>query len=761
MSNLAARVGRWSASHGKTAVIGWVVFVAAAFSLNLFLQPKELTDVQTSAGNSKVAEQIIASAGFPVRTGESVIVQHPTLRGTDPAFTAVVREVATRLGRMRDVEQLQSPLSPGGQGLVSRDGHSVLVNFQIPGDNSAASDKVAPIVGSVRDLQRSHPGYAIEEFGGASGGSELDATISRDLSRAEQLSVPVTLLILVVAFGALVAASIPVVLAFTSVLATFGLSALLSHLLPSTDTTASIVLLVGMAVGVDYSLFYLRREREEVAAGRDRASALRIAAATSGQAVLVSGATVIVAMAGMLLAGAGVFPSIAVGTMTVVLVAVIGSLTVLPALLSKLGHRVERGRIPFLGRRRLRHDGGGLWPRILTPVLRRPLVSAVSAALLLALLALPALGMKTRSMGLADLPKNLPIVKTYQRIQAAFPGSSVPAVVAVQAGDVTSPEVQRAIAELHRRAVASGQMTEPVDVQVNPARTVALVNVPLNGNGEDQASMDALRTLRGQIIPATVGGLPGARVGVTGDTAGSRDFSDLMHQRAPLVFAFVLGLAFLLLLFTFRSIVIPIKSILLNLLSVAASYGVLVAIFQHGWGAWLFGAHPSGAITSWLPLFLFVVLFGLSMDYHVFILSRVKELVDRGEPTNRAVERGIKASAGTVTSAAVVMVAVFAIFASLSLVDVKQAGVGLGIAVLLDATIIRGVLLPATMALLGDGNWYLPRWLRWLPGMGHGQAGAARGLDPRVEDAGAPGAATPGVPAPDGIASAPEPVRMP
>jgi uncharacterized membrane protein YdfJ with MMPL/SSD domain len=273
--------------------------------------------------------------------------------------------------------------------------------------------------------------------------------------------------------------------------------------------------------------------------------------------------------------------------------------------------------------------------------------------------------------------------------------------------------------------------------------------------------MDALRTLRGEIIPATVGALPGARVGVTGDTAGSRDFNDLMHQRAPLVFAFVLGLAFLLLLFTFRSIVIPIKSILLNLLSVAASYGVLVAIFQHGWGAGLFGAHPSGAITSWLPLFLFVVLFGLSMDYHVFILSRVKELVDRGEPTNRAVERGIKASAGTVTSAAVVMVAVFAIFASLSLVDVKQAGVGLGIAVLLDATIIRGVLLPATMALLGDWNWYLPRWLRWLPRMGHGQAGAARGVGPRVEGAGAPGAATPGVPAADGIEPAPEPARMP
>jgi putative drug exporter of the RND superfamily len=293
-------------------------------------------------------------------------------------------------------------------------------------------------------------------------------------------------------------------------------------------------------------------------------------------------------------------------------------------------------------------------------------------------------------------------------------------------------------------------MSEPVEVKVNQARTVALIDVPLTGTGDDRRSLDALRTLRGEVIPATVGKLPGARVGVTGDTAGSKDFSDLMRGRAPLVFAFVLGLAFLLLLVTFRSIVIPIESILLNLLSVAASYGVLVAIFQYGWGASLFGAHASGGITSWLPLFLFVLLFGLSMDYHVFILSRVKELADRGEPTTRAVERGIKATAGTVTSAAMVMVAVFAIFASLSLVDVKQAGVGLGIAVLLDATIIRGVLLPATMALLGEWNWYLPRWLQWLPRRGH--VGAEFPEDLRVEGAEAPGAATPG---------APEPARVP
>jgi uncharacterized membrane protein YdfJ with MMPL/SSD domain len=756
MDNLAARAGRWSAEHWKTAVIGWIVFVVAAFSLTLFLQSRDLTSAEASTGNSKVAEEIIAGAGFPEHAGESVIVQHPGLRADDPAFFAVIRDVTSRLGASADVENLQAPTGPGGQGLVSKDGHSALVTFQVPGSDSQTSKRIEPIMAEVRSLQRAHPGYAIEEFGDASANHELDDTVGADLRRAEQLSLPVTLLVLVVAFGALVAASIPVVLAFTAVLATFGLSALTSHLLPGDDVTNSVILLIGMAVGVDYSLFYLRREREEVAAGRDRRGALRVAAATSGQAVLISGATVIVAMAGMLLAGDATFSSIAVATMSVVLVTMVGSLTVLPALLSKLGNRVERGRIPWLGkrleRRRGRHQAG-VWSRILDRVLRRPLVSAVSATVVLLLLAVPALGLRTKTTGLADLPKDLPIIKTYQRIQAAFPGSSVPAVVALRAPDVTAPPVRAAIDELHRRAVASGQMSEPVQVQVNPSKTVALIDVPLRGDGENATSMRALDTLRGEIIPATVGRLDGARVGVTGDTAGSHDFSQLLRERSPLVFAFVLGLAFLLLLVTFRSIVIPLKSILLNLLSVAASYGVLVGVFQHGWGASLIGVEPGGSITSWLPLFLFVVLFGLSMDYHIFILSRVKELVDRGEPTGRAVERGIKATAGTVTSAAAVMVAVFAIFAGLRLIDLKQLGVGLAVAVLLDATVIRGVLLPAAMALLGEWNWYLPSWLGWLPRSRRGErspvpAGAPRAV--ATAAGGAPATAANSVPAPDG-----------
>jgi uncharacterized membrane protein YdfJ with MMPL/SSD domain len=740
MRNLSARAGRWSAAHWKTAVFGWIVFVAVLFALSSLLESKQVTSADITSGDSKVAEQILLSAGFPEYTGESVLIQHPSKRAIDPDFQAVVGDVASTLGRLANVHNVQAPVGPEGQALVSQDGHAALVQFQMPGNSEDAKDKVEPILDQVATIQRAHPGYTIAELGGASAAHELDETLLQDFKRAEQLTIPVTLLILVVAFGALVAASIPVVLAFTAVLATFGLVAILSPLVPTAgQTTQVVVLLIGMAVGVDYCLFYLRREREEVAAGRDRRSALRVAAATSGQAVLISGATVMVAVAGLLLAGDGILSSITVGSMLVVLVAVIGSLTVLPALLAKLGHRVDKGRIPLLGRwlERRRQRGGGVWASVVGAVLRRPLLSAVSAGLVLAVLALPALNLQTKTLSTTEvLPKDLPIIKTYDRIQAAFPGAQEPATVVVKAADVTSPPMQAAIDALHRRAIASGQMSEPVQVDINPARTVATVSIPVKGTGSDQQSVAALQMLRTELLPATVGKVAGATAAVTGPTALNQDFSDLIRSRAPLVFAFVLGVAFLLLLVTFRSIVIPLKAIALNLLGVAASYGILVAVFQHGWGASLLGVEPNGAIVSWLPLFLFVVLFGLSMDYHVFILSRVKEGVDSGQRTNDAVARAIKATAGTVTSAAVVMVAVFAIFATLRTVDMKQLGIGLAVAVLLDATIIRAVLLPATMALLGDWNWYLPHWLRWLPALSHGaETSAPVATEPASEPA--------------------------
>jgi len=395
---------------------------------------------------------------------------------------------------------------------------------------------------------------------------------------------------------------------------------------------------------------------------------------------------------------------------------VLGSLTVLPALLSKLGDRVDRLHVPLVGRLR-RDDGEGrIWGAIVDRVLRRPLLSAVVAGGLLVALAAPALQLRIATPGPeAAFPKSLDIVKTYERMQEAFPGTALPANVVVKAPNVNAPAVRDAIDRLERRARESGQMGESITVDVNEDATVANITVPIAGTGTDPASNTALAELRDEIVPETVGALPRAEAGVTGLTAQWKDQGDQMKAWLPLVVGFVLLFAFALILVAFRSLVIAVKAIVLNLLSVAAAYGVLVLVFQHGIGKGLLGFSETAGIEPFVPLLLFVILFGLSMDYHVFILSRIRETFDRGASMDDAVAHGIKSTAGVVTSAAIVMVAVFSVFAALSLLGFKQFGVGLAAAVLIDATIVRAVLLPATMKLLGDSNWYLPSWLEWLP----------------------------------------------
>jgi uncharacterized membrane protein YdfJ with MMPL/SSD domain len=478
-----------------------------------------------------------------------------------------------------------------------------------------------------------------------------------------------------------------------------------------------VILLIGMAVGVDYSLFYLRREREERVAGREPRAALQRAASTSGQAVLISGVTVLIAMAGMFIADNRIFTSMALGTMFVVFCAMIGSLTVLPAALSKLGDRVDRGRVPFLGRNKREAGDSRLWAFVLDRVLRRPLIALVLFSALLLTAASPALRMHTKLPSFTDMPSDLAIVQTYKAVIAAFPGAPTPADVVVHAENVRTPEVATAIQNLQQAAVATGQMFGPTLVTISADSTVADVQIPLAGSGDDAVSLAALRTLRDRVLPETFGSVEGVDYAVAGETAGTKDFNEQMKSRMPFVLAFVLGLAFVLLLLTFRSVVIPLTAIVLNLLSVGAAYGLLVLIFQNDWAEGVLGFTSNHAITSWLPMFLFVVLFGLSMDYHVFILSRIQELHNAGHSTEEAISRGIRRTAGTVTSAAVIMVAVFGIFGTLKLIMMKQLGVGLGIAVLIDATVVRGVLLPAAMKLLGEWNWYMPAWLAWLPSL--------------------------------------------
>src|SRR5829696_6647202 len=718
---IAARAGRWSAQHRKTAILLWLALVVGAFYLGGPFGTGTKTAEQSLPGDAGRAKNIQDDA-FPDSTtgaGETVLIQSKSLKANDPEFRAVVRDYEKRMDALPEANKLQGPYSEtAGKGLISPDEHSVQVAFEVPGTAKQAEKRVDASLAVTKAVQREHPDFHVAQFGSASSDKELMAAFETDLQKAETLSLPITLLILLVAFGALVAAGLPLLLGLTAVLGTMGLVGLVSQLMPVSQSTGSVVLLVGLAVGVDYSLFYIRREREERKRGRSKQEALEIAAATSGRTVLISGLTVMTAMAGLYFAGDAEFTGLATGSILVVAMAMLGSITVLPALLSKIGDGVDRGRIPWLGKRMQRRSESRIWSAVLGPVMRRPLISTLAAGSVLVALAIPALGMHTASSGLEQLPQT-PIMKTFERMQKAFPGTADPGQVVIKADDVNTPEVKAAIADLTSQARASKSFKTGISSDHSENREVAVVNVPLGGEGNDSVSYAALAELRTEIVPQTVGKLHNAEVVVGGNAAMSKDYNDLVKGSAPIVFAFVLTLAFLLLMVTFRSIVVPIKAIVLNLLSVGASYGALTLIFQHGWLHQQLGFETPGFVVAWLPLFLFVILFGLSMDYHVFILSRIREGFDRGMTSDEAVTHGIKKTAGVVTSAAFVMVGVFAIFGTLSIVDYKMLGVGLGFAIFIDATLVRAVLLPATMKLLGDRNWYLPSWLEWLPRLDH------------------------------------------
>jgi uncharacterized membrane protein YdfJ with MMPL/SSD domain len=720
-NTFAARAGRWSAKNRKKAIWGWLAFVAVAFVIGQAIGTVKPSNQNDYIGQSGKAEKLFDDH-YPKQSDEQVLVQAKEGgHATDPAVRKAVDDVVAGVSHKPGVTEVKSPFANGNGDQISKDGRSVLVKFKINGDEDKTQKLVDPVETAVDKAKSGNPAVFVGQFGDASANKAIDKSFSDDFKKAEQLSLPITLIILVFAFGALVAAGVPLLLGLSAVMATLGLVAIPSHFIAMDDAVQSVVLLVGLAVGVDYTLFYLRREREEKRRGAGKLEAVHTAAATSGRAVLVSGFTVMVAMAGMFFAGGRTFTGLGVGAIMVVAVAMIGSVTVVPAILAWLGDRVDKGRIPFLHKRMSRNGGESrVWNAVLGVVLRRPLASAVAAAGVLIVLAIPAFNMHTVLTGTDDLPRKLEVMKVYDRMQAAFPGGQIPAVVAIQGDDVTTPQIAAATKEMGNRAFATGKMNGPLDVTVSPDKHVASVAIPMKGDGTDQSSEDALAALRGGIVQHTVGAAPGVQNAyVSGMAAQTNDFNDLVKANAPIVFAFVLSLAFILLLVTFRSIVIPIKAIILNLLSVAASYGVLVWIFQDGHFQNLLGYKSNGGVVSWLPLFLFVILFGLSMDYHVFIISRIREAFDRGMKTEDAVAHGIKATASTVTSAAIVMVGVFSIFATLSALDFKQMGVGLAVAILIDATIVRAVLLPATMKLLGDWNWYLPKRLHWLPKISH------------------------------------------
>ncbi len=710
-------IAGWSTRHRKTVLFGWLALVAVAYLIGQLLGAASLP--QNDLGQAGQAEQTLQHLGVATPSSEEVLIQARTpgaTFATDPAMRQAVSQVVAALSRVPGAATgIRSPLSSGGQALVSANGRSALVTFTVPGPAADVTTAVTPALSAVASVQAGHPRLLVAEGGDASLGQAINNQVSSDFGKAAETSLPLTLILLAIVFGTLVAASIPVLLAITAALTATWLLAIPGHWLPVGSQTSTVVLLIGMAVGIDYSLFFLRRQREERARGVESHQAITNAARTSGRAIVVSGLTVMTALAGLFLTGYSLFSGMAIGAIVVVGIAVTGSLTVLPALLSWLGDRVDKGRIPLIGRRRAAAGPSRVWAALVRRVVRRPLLWGGAATIVMLAIAAPALGIRLAYPAI-DAPADLPVVSTIEAIQAAFPQSPAPAEVVVTGQHLTtSPAVSSAITELGRLAAAGGPIREPVTTSVVGDGRALIVSVPLAGNGGDTASYDALATLRGRILPETLG-RAGVSYAVAGDTASNHDTASQLSARTPLVLAVVAAVAFCLLLLAFNSVVLPLVSIALNFLSVGAAYGLITVIFQDGRFQGLLGYQGSGAITPWVPLFLFTFLFGISMDYHVFILSRIRELRRGGETTVGAITAGITSSAGVVTSAAIIMVAVFSIFIGMGLIELKMLGVGLAVAILLDATIVRGVLLPAAMALLGDRCWYLPRWLSWLPG---------------------------------------------
>jgi putative drug exporter of the RND superfamily len=715
---MVERVAGWSARHKKTAVFGWLLLVVAAVVVGQRLGTSNVNSYDP--GQAGRAERVLNQNIVQQPDSESVLIQGRPGQtyGHDPQLQQAVRQVVAALRAVpRSAAGIASPLTSGGltgAGLIS--GRSALVTFNVAGPPGNDDQAVVPAMNAVAAVAAHHPGLKIEEAGDASLDRATGSITSKDFRKAEITSVPVSLVLLLIVFGALIAAGIPLLLAGTAVISAISLLAIPGRWLPIDSTTSSIVLLVGMAVGIDYSLFYLRRTREERAAGHDTSEALRIAAGTSGRAILVSGLTVMIAMAGLFLTGIDVFAGIAIGTIIVVGVAVLGSLTFLPGILSMFGKWTDRGRIPFLGKRRTAAGDSAFWRLLVRAVVRRPLAWGGVATVVLLALAAPVLSLHLEDAGIHELPSSVPVVRNMIDISDAFPGGPAPAEVVVTGSDLGGKAVSEAVAALHGQVAATHDaIREPITTAMFGHDQVLVVSVPLAGGGTDAASNNALATLRDRALPATLGQVPGISYSVAGLTAGNHDFDAQLSKTVPWVFLFVLGLAFLLLMATFRSVYIPALSIVLNLLSVGAAYGLMVLIFQDGHLQGPLGFTSYGGITPWLPLFMFVLLFGLSMDYHVFILSRIRELWLGGATAKGAVTDGIARSAGVVTSAAVIMVAVFSIFATLSLIEFKVFGVGMAAAVLIDATVVRGVLLPAGLALLGDRAWSSRRKRQAVP----------------------------------------------
>jgi RND superfamily putative drug exporter len=745
---LTVRIATWSARHRWPVFVLWFAATFGILGASFAAGGIYTLDVNDDPNGPKLESETaydVLGAGEPVAPSERfvVVLDGGPSAARDATFQEAVHQLAIDLtAATATVDGVEQPtfdvvidpfaLPPDqAAGVISPDLSTVEVVGNIPGERPVVEQKLAPVPAIVDAARARLPNAQVHVISSTFINRDINQLINDELDGSLRFTIPITFLILLAAFGAIVASVIPLLLAITSLAAGYGFLALYSQAVGAVSPNATqLIVLMGLAVAVDYSLFMITRFRTERRAGREVLAAIETASSTAGRAVFFSGIAVVISLGGLVTLGISLFTSMAVGTMAVVLVSVIGSLTFLPATLAIVGDRVNlgrpitwlprlfraRGALAAIDRRAARPPGSGFWARLVNAVMARPVVMTVLSAALLIAIALPVTRLRTGTTEITGLPSSIDGIAAIKLVNEKFPfGQNVRLDVVVT--EANRADVQAAVTQLQDRIIAIPGVSGPPTGRMSADGTAQLVSFHLSGGRNDEANRVIVRQVRNDLRPEIFGPLAatGAQMYVSGQAAATLDIVGIYTDATPRIFAFVLGLSFLLMLVAFRSIVIPIKAILLNLLSTAAAFGVMVLVFHEGWFADQLGIVSGGVIESWVPIFVFTILFGLSMDYHLFILTRIKEARDRGLDSRAAVARGISVTSGTITSAASIMVVVFAVFVTFSFVFIQQLGLGLAVAVFIDATLIRSVLLPATMTLLGDWNWWLPRWLGWLP----------------------------------------------
>jgi putative drug exporter of the RND superfamily len=708
-----------SARHPWRVISLWLVALVATFAVIGALLSGALTN-QAHLTNNPDAEKgraLLEQWQGPTHDNEVVIVKSDSLTVDDSAFKAKVTDLASRITGLGPTYVLNGRnfYDSNDASLVSKDRHTTLLQFTMAGDQEFSDkniDKLLAITDSEGDSQ-----FTILNAGTSSLNHEIQDIAQTDLQKGEEIGIPIALIVLLLVFGALTAAVIPIILGIFSILIAIGVTAVFGQVFQFSFFVTNVITMIGLAVGIDYSLFIVSRYREERARGLDKYQAIHAAGATASRAVFFSGMTVVFVLMGMLLVPSTIFRSLGAGAVIVVIVSVMVSLTLLPAIIGLLGDRINSLRVPFVGRSidKINYEKhGGIWDKITHAVMRYPVFSLVVALGVMLLLAVPYLDLNTGSAGVRTLPPNTESYEAFTLLQGEFNfGVTSPAKIVISDTDVTSSQVQGDIDKL-KADLAKDPLYSPPAFSNSPDKSIGLVEVAINADPTSDTAIQAVRDLRDTKIPAAFGG-SSAQVYVTGQTAGGIDYIDTTNAYTPIVFIFVLGLSFILLTIVFRSLVVPLKAIVMNLLSVGASYGLLVAVFQKGWGNEILGFQKVDVVEAWVPLWTFSILFGLSMDYHVFLLSRIRERFNKTDDNKESVAFGVRSTAGIITGAALIMASVFGGVATGSLVMFQQMGFGLAVAVLLDATIVRSVLVPAAMELLGRANWWLPDFLRWLP----------------------------------------------